>query len=640
MSKHIKRWGGFVATALLAGSVAALVPQALAAPPSGNWQVYTMAHGLVEQPTFQVAPDGAGGLWVGHVAGGRGIGRAGGLVHVPSDGNGALLRGEPFSACSSVDELALASNATLWFKLSGYHDYGSSDYGGRCAPSYGAGIGSVAPDGTVRVLPLDQQPTGEVVGLAVDAQNRPWIGTGRGVAVRDADGTWREIVLWGDGEGTTTVVRASADGTRLVAGSSAGAIGTIGVRAGQPEFVGVRPYPSADRTQPVFDLAFVPTGGLAVVVGNQLFLESGDEGSWRTIALPAVDIYGARLAFAGGKLWLALFSYPTGLFYLGDDGAWLSVPAGETPLPGAVVTDLYAASENVLLMATDKGAARLDLTGVAPDANDARGAFTRLWERTNRGAGDSWVWGPFAWAERYEPYQEGPGGVRYVRYYDKARMEVPRPEADPANPWYVTNGLLVVEMVRGKAQLGDNPNAVACPLGKGSEVCPAFYPVAGDADSNSNSLAPTYGEFAPLLTPASSRVGQRVGTTYTQPNAWGTFELGENGALASEATTIAAFDQATSHNIPQVFWAFMNRQPTDWLFAFGHPIAEPVWVRTAIGGVERDVLVQLFERRVLTYTPSNEAAWQVEMGNVGQHYFAWRYGTNQQNPVWAQPLPR
>jgi hypothetical protein len=28
---------------------------------------------------------------------------------------------------------------------------------------------------------------------------------------------------------------------------------------------------------------------------------------------------------------------------------------------------------------------------------------------------------------------------------------------------------------------------------------------------------------------------------------------------------------------------------------------------------------------VLTYTPSNPAAFRVEMGNVGQHYFRWRY---------------
>jgi hypothetical protein len=34
---------------------------------------------------------------------------------------------------------------------------------------------------------------------------------------------------------------------------------------------------------------------------------------------------------------------------------------------------------------------------------------------------------------------------------------------------------------------------------------------------------------------------------------------------------------------------------------------------------------QLYERRVVTYTPSNPAEFRVEMGNVGQHYFQWRY---------------
>ena len=39
-----------------------------------------------------------------------------------------------------------------------------------------------------------------------------------------------------------------------------------------------------------------------------------------------------------------------------------------------------------------------------------------------------------------------------------------------------------------------------------------------------------------------------------------------------------------------------------------------------------DVLVQPFQRRVLTYSPDNPSGWQVEMGNVGRHYYLWRYG--------------
>ena len=49
------------------------------------------------------------------------------------------------------------------------------------------------------------------------------------------------------------------------------------------------------------------------------------------------------------------------------------------------------------------------------------------------------------------------------------------------------------------------------------------------------------------------------------------------------------------------------------------------------------MLIQAFERRVLTYTPGNPAAFQVEMGNIGQHYYDWRYGTNP--PPTVVPAP-
>jgi hypothetical protein len=64
----------------------------------------------------------------------------------------------------------------------------------------------------------------------------------------------------------------------------------------------------------------------------------------------------------------------------------------------------------------------------------------------------------------------------------------------------------------------------------------------------------------------------------------------------------------------------------DWVFAFGYPITDAYWIKTNIAGVSRWTLVQAFERRILTYTPTNAVGFQVEMGNVGQHYFAWRYG--------------
>src|SRR5436309_2594018 len=79
--------------------------------------------------------------------------------------------------------------------------------------------------------------------------------------------------------------------------------------------------------------------------------------------------------------------------------------------------------------------------------------FLAVWSRTDwpLSAGlappRSWVWGPAGWDTRQEPYAEAPGGQRLVSYYDKARMEITDPRADPASPWFVTNGLLVWEMI-------------------------------------------------------------------------------------------------------------------------------------------------------------------------------------------------
>jgi hypothetical protein len=61
-------------------------------------------------------------------------------------------------------------------------------------------------------------------------------------------------------------------------------------------------------------------------------------------------------------------------------------------------------------------------------------------------------------------------------------------------------------------------------------------------------------------------------------------------------------------------------------YAVGYPISEAYWTRVRVGGQTKDVLVQCFERRCLTYTPDNPSGWKVEMANVGQHYHRWRYG--------------
>src|SRR5690606_27930754 len=88
----------------------------------------------------------------------------------------------------------------------------------------------------------------------------------------------------------------------------------------------------------------------------------------------------------------------------------------------------------------------------APPANQH---FQRTWQRTdlpvaNLVANRTWVWGQEGYtAEMDEAYAESPGGIRTVQYFDKSRMEITNPAADPDSIWFVTNGLLVMALITG-----------------------------------------------------------------------------------------------------------------------------------------------------------------------------------------------
>jgi Tol biopolymer transport system component len=134
----------------------------------------------------------------------------------------------------------------------------------------------------------------------------------------------------------------------------------------------------------------------------------------------------------------------------------------------------------------------------------------------------------------------------------------------------------------------------------------------------------------------------RAGQLSAQPDLAATY---------ADQTRGATYIEPTGHTVPAIFWRFLNQRGRilemdrprselviDWVAVMGYPISDAYWVRTKVGGQSREVLVQLFERRILTFTPSNSPGDQVEMGNVGQHYFAWRYNLLGQ-PWAAEPPP-
>ena len=259
-------------------------------------------------------------------------------------------------------------------------------------------------------------------------------------------------------------------------------------------------------------------------------------------------------------------------------------------------------------------------------------AFYNTWSRTDLPVADNqatrtWMWGPAAFTSAMEEwYTEGVGNARVVQYFDKTRMEISTdPTADPNSIWYVTNGLLAKELVTGEMQLGDNDF---------ESLGPADVNVAGDAD---DANGPMYSSFTNLLSRAPLAEGtvitqriQRDGSTSDDPSL-----AGQNiaaGQLVSE----------TNHTVAAPFWAFMNSTGTVFensqyvdgqmfqnpFFATGLPISEAYWADVKVGGNQQLVLIQVFERRVLTFTPANPPEWQVEAGNVGQHYYRWRYQTD------------
>jgi hypothetical protein len=82
-------------------------------------------------------------------------------------------------------------------------------------------------------------------------------------------------------------------------------------------------------------------------------------------------------------------------------------------------------------------------------------------------------------------------------------------------------------------------------------------------------------------------------------------------------------DATTHHNIPKAFCDFRARVG---LSSIGYAIAEPFWSTVNVGGTQKDVLIQAFQRRVLIYTPTNYDPFKVECSNIGQLYYQWRYG--------------
>lgn len=255
-------------------------------------------------------------------------------------------------------------------------------------------------------------------------------------------------------------------------------------------------------------------------------------------------------------------------------------------------------------------------------------AFQAVWARTDSPvsvgqANRTWMWGSLPDTPGLgEPYVESPGGTRLVQYFDKSRMEITHPNGDRNSIWYVTNGLIAKELITGSMQLGDATF---------HSYAPAQVNVAGDLNDPNG---PTYATFNTLLGQSAVPTGSTVTQTVDRN---GTVQT--DASLGSYAVTAKDVGALTHHTVASVFWDLMtssgtitvNGQKTTGplfpnpFYATGYPLTESYWTNVLVDGTKKQVLVQVFERRVLTYTPDNPSGWQVEAGNVGLQYHQWRY---------------
>ena len=255
-------------------------------------------------------------------------------------------------------------------------------------------------------------------------------------------------------------------------------------------------------------------------------------------------------------------------------------------------------------------------------APSAAVAFQRAWERTDsptvRGV-RPYLWGPQALLPIVSEPLAGVTGPRSVVYWDKGRMEINDAKA-PYDAYYVSNGRLVAEMVTGRLQIGLKPDQFA-------DRGPAQLPF-GDLD---DTTGPTFASFGGRLNDPPLAVGAPVAQMIDRAGALSATDAG--------GVTCGVVVAATKHCIAAPFIAYLDqsgpllnasRVTTGKVFdppyyLTGLPIAEPYWITVQAGGKPTRVLIQLFERRTLTYNPANPADARVEMGNVGLEYYHWRY---------------
>src|SRR5436190_4614622 len=185
------------------------------------------------------------------------------------------------------------------------------------------------------------------------------------------------------------------------------------------------------------------------------------------------------------------------------------------------------------------------------------------------------------------------GGVA-AQYFEKARLEDQHLRNTTGNPAYdFEYGLLVDEM----------------------KAIRTLVPVGGDRSTV------TYDTIQTASDPA-----QRVAPP---PGYTGNVVVGPDSTFIPFTADLSA---APGHNVPSYFWQYMIRAdlfPAGWLHDIGLPITEAMPATVDKGRVigtqvvpatNVPIVIQAFQRTILTYDPANPEGFLVERANSGTDY--------------------
>lgn len=172
------------------------------------------------------------------------------------------------------------------------------------------------------------------------------------------------------------------------------------------------------------------------------------------------------------------------------------------------------------------------------------------------------------------------GGGGMIQYFEKGRLEDHSAETSDPN-WRYMYGLLAEDLLNARANI----------------------PIGGETSTQ------TYATLSrdQVMPPKDFKGG-------IKQNPDGSVFIPYSAQLAV----------TPGQNVPPLFWNYINDKklfPSGWLHDIGLPVSPAVPVIVNKAGIgERWIVVQAFQRTILTYDPRNPDGWQVERANIGTDY--------------------